>query len=1244
MRFQEFAYRNWGTVESPDVVWPVKIRFDGVIADPSNVSLEVWSRYRPNTPDMGDIKTTIASTTYDPTTRTFTYHVQMPKGDFWAHGGFAYRVVYNGAEGNVVFPRPTASGQPSLMRPSINNRVFTCNWTTYAMNVASSSWHNYYASMVQALDGGVTFPRGVTVNFDAVFCDVVNPELVYDVYNRIEPIEYAGRADYINGMVAVLAGVDAAVASDMRLYLNCRDLELMDRLAGNTQIGGIVKENWTNDDWFENPYWTARFTHAPGRPNWRLILLEHEKPFHSALNDRVQAVVAFMVANNPDASSARQTLFGYGDWKDVTDSRITRDLWQGAKVLPEQMIPLGEPLSRPFDNVIWPTTAELMSWDKFVEIAEMRTNVSGVFLDPAQRFMGRRYRYLDGVNFNCAVWGMINTGSTGPSSAAMVDIVSPELIKAYYYELDLSSPDAIGNVLLTEGGGFRTIKRGSTEEWPTFPKDARIFFEQPVESPTIGSDFYYPHAALAEYDLQASDVSPVIAVRVSQWTTERMHEVRIAANRAKFGTEATTDFTDAGWPNDIILTDDGVNGDALADDGIYSARPGPIPAVGVGEYKFPIIVTGTDGLMRFGTVTAQVVAPRNVRFVNGSTETGDLRSLTGQPYSATYIRTNAVQTNEELMLVTKDGSDAASAPQMFKSGTTQSGSPVMENVTLGYFRFDSRPQSGGRGVSHADFDNDGDEDLFLCNVGQAKLYENQGGTFVDVTSAVFSAKELSFLDHVQVAAWGDYNRDGWIDLYVASFDYQGSIAEFMLDLEAKKTTTWSLGDALFRNHLGKMTRTTSVMSSSSGNPVWCASFNDVDADSLPDLVIGKLWGGAIVTHRNHGFFAVGGDYRLVIDWPSTSGLIGANSLSWIDYDHNQYPDLVVTDTALKQVCVLANSGSSFAIAETLDQGALWNGAAVADFDQDGQDDVLLLPVAGQPELHVRSGSAYSNLGPAVGFAAGSASGAVVTDFNNDGDVDVYLGRAGSGEFLYKNVRPEAGNPDNPVVAQQNFLQVSLKTMGSSNGSLIGAKVKVTKNSLQPGQPQDFYQTVDGGSGRGGQGDARLHFGLGSYAGTVSVTAYWPSGGSQTVPVVDPSANHLITITETGVPQIVSGPYFSTEPYPGRADWNFMWITDLKGDLRQDAVLFEDVNGYGVRNPCYAGPTQTLTWQSPNIRVRVDPHTLGWVHVLTWTDRPCLIGCGYRFTATSGVTGATVSSATTDCSGCVVTIPDVPMEQ
>ncbi len=69
---------------------------------------------------------------------------------------------------------------------------------------------------------------------------------------------------------------------------------------------------------------------------------------------------------------------------------------------------------------------------------------------------------------------------------------------------------------------------------------------------------------------------------------------------------------------------------------------------------------------------------------------------------------------------------------------------------------------GGVGPSLADFDNDGDLDLYVANYGPNQLWRNDGGTFVDVAPELGVALDF----HATPSAWGDYDNDGWIDLYV----------------------------------------------------------------------------------------------------------------------------------------------------------------------------------------------------------------------------------------------------------------------------------------------------------------------------------------------------------------------------------------------------------------------------------------------------------------------------------------------
>ena len=73
---------------------------------------------------------------------------------------------------------------------------------------------------------------------------------------------------------------------------------------------------------------------------------------------------------------------------------------------------------------------------------------------------------------------------------------------------------------------------------------------------------------------------------------------------------------------------------------------------------------------------------------------------------------------------------------------------------------------GGVDCSVADFNNDGQFDLFVATYGYNKLYKNDGrGGFSDVTEAM----GLTGNDHMVGASWGDYNNDGWIDLFVAGY-------------------------------------------------------------------------------------------------------------------------------------------------------------------------------------------------------------------------------------------------------------------------------------------------------------------------------------------------------------------------------------------------------------------------------------------------------------------------------------------
>jgi hypothetical protein len=427
---------------------------------------------------------------------------------------------------------------------------------------------------------------------------------------------------------------------------------------------------------------------------------------------------------------------------------------------------------------------------------------------------------------------------------------------------------------------------------------------------------------------------------------------------------------------------------------------------------------------------------------------------------------------------------------------------------------------------------------------------------------------------------------------------------------------------------------------------------DVDEDGDNDLVVSLFLSQQVGVFWNHGYEEQIGDYLLT--YTSEGGLSGSiygvTALSVIDYDHDGHSDLVATSEAdPRQAVILRNRRgeatpvTGFAVAQTLGYGRTWSGSVICDLDQNGQEDILLLPRAGVPGMYMGTGTSqpgesamYRDLGYTLGLRAGKnpgsvTSGGVCADFNDDVFPDIYMGRIKADPFLYRSVQPGsvAGGSPNALLKK---LLVKLSTVGNSNESLIGTVVTVTAEG------KSWSRTIDGGSGRGGQDSNQLLFGLGSLSGdAVNIDVEYPSGDTDHVTGFALSGE-VWTAVEDGVPTIKAGtkqapdPTYAYELSPGGHDIVFKWKTiGIKGDLRQDMVAVENHLGYSEGGPCYggipAGAPELLTWDRPDVEVQVYWDGTDWQHVLRWLGRPCVNtpGCQHRFMVTSGIgNGETVS--------------------
>jgi len=142
-----------------------------------------------------------------------------------------------------------------------------------------------------------------------------------------------------------------------------------------------------------------------------------------------------------------------------------------------------------------------------------------------------------------------------------------------------------------------------------------------------------------------------------------------------------------------------------------------------------------------------------------------------------------------------------------------------------------------------DYDNDGDQDLYVANdFGRNNLYRNDGGKFTDVAAAA----GVEDIGPGMSASWGDYNNDGWMDLYVANmYSSAGrrivSQAAFMKDVDKDTLDAFerhARGNSLYLNKGdGTFQDTTEQAGVNMGRWAWSSLFTDMNNDGLQDIVI-----------------------------------------------------------------------------------------------------------------------------------------------------------------------------------------------------------------------------------------------------------------------------------------------------------------------------------------------------------------------------------------------------------------------
>ena len=418
----------------------------------------------------------------------------------------------------------------------------------------------------------------------------------------------------------------------------------------------------------------------------------------------------------------------------------------------------------------------------------------------------------------------------------------------------------------------------------------------------------------------------------------------------------------------------------------------------------------------------------------------------------------------------------------------------------------------GLGVATADYDNDGDQDVYISNFGPNKLYRNNGdSTFTDVTKQAGVADGDGKIG--AGVAFFDMDDDSDLDLFVAhyvNFTYENHRTvrfnghpAYVGPLDYQPTAF-----TLFRNNGNSTFTDVSVESGigkykGAGMGVICF---DADGDGDTDIFVGNdKTGNSLFVNDGKGHFTENAGLSGVA-YDASGRALGTMGVECADVDNDGLLDLFVTTYQQEPATLFRNLGhglfSDITRLSKAGDGSLryvkW-GVGVVDFDNDGHRDLFVACGHLHDNVHLfdnttlyecpsivlrnTGGGKFVNISDKAGdgpLVKRSARGAAFDDLDGDGDIDVVI--------LNSRREPTILRNDS---ARGHWLDVRL--VGTkSNRDGIGARVKVIAGGLV------LVDEVH--SGRGYQSDyaRQLHFGLGPREKIERVEIQWPRGQKQVI--------------------------------------------------------------------------------------------------------------------------------------------------
>ncbi len=420
-------------------------------------------------------------------------------------------------------------------------------------------------------------------------------------------------------------------------------------------------------------------------------------------------------------------------------------------------------------------------------------------------------------------------------------------------------------------------------------------------------------------------------------------------------------------------------------------------------------------------------------------------------------------------------------------------------------------QLGGLVCYQADYDNDGRMDVFIPRgawlphaIRPSLLRNNGGGKFVDVT------KEAGLLDPINSnsACWGDYDNDGWLDLFVGC------------EMQPNRLYH-NRCDGTFEEVSGKAGLRPSEESRFCKGTTWV----DLDNDDYPDLFLNNSQGpGELYRNNRDGTFT-----SVTSDMGIEAPVPGFSCWSW-DYDNDGWLDIFATSADRSLAAVVNDllgqphsqqsnrlyrnmNGKGFEDKTKeagLDQVFAPMGSNFADFDNDGFLDMYL--ATGAPSLSVLVPNRMLRNVGGIRFAEITSTsgtghlqkghGVACGDWDRDGDVDLFVETGG----------PVNGDRFHNVLFQnpgQGNHWLTVKLVGKkTNRAAIGARIKVVTSGEKA---LTIHRQVSSGSSFGAN-TLQQTIGLAKSDWVTLLEIHWPASGTTQV-FRDIAANQAIEVTE-----------------------------------------------------------------------------------------------------------------------------------